>query len=187
MNKESKELYEETKRYFTKRVLAHQKLEQNTASLEDCVDAVYAIRESVNYLEQVRKDLEKLSGILQQVTCISLISRHKKSYKTDYCTATKKSSVSYGIPTKKKEPEKYVELMSSLGIPADVIRDELVRVHWPAFKEYCANLQEKGEQPPVGIDPSKGTAHFSLSIRRNRDILSDDINQGQENDRESPF
>lgn len=176
MNESSKELYSETKTFFTKRIMELKELE-NVNNLDDCIDAIYSIRETVAYLEALRKQLEAVSEEFQTVVCMSLLTRHKKSHSTEYCTGVKRSTLSYNIPTKKKEPEEYCALMEFLNIPPDVIRQELVRVHWPAFREYATGLISKGIEPP--IDPSKKTPHFGVTIRKKKDILAPEREEEQ--------
>ena len=187
MNKTSKELYKETLQFFNARILQLRELEKGANTLDECVDTVYAIRESVEYLEELRKKLNSLSEDLQTAICLSLATRFKKSHATEYCTGTRKQTLVHNIPTKKRQPEKYQEVMEHLGIPQEVIDRELVRIHWPSWKDFCQSLMEAGEPVPAGVDPSKATTIFSVTVRRKKDILDDSSTDKAKEEMENYF
>ena len=172
MNSQSKNLYSETQKYFNSRIPKMQELFESATTLDEITDTIYAIRDSVEYLENIRKELNKIKYQLEQMACVAILARNEKSCCTEYCCGTKRMSQDFSIPTKKKDPKRYNELMATLGIPQQVTDRELVRVHWPAFKEYCAELQERGENPPAGIDPKNGHPCYSVAIRKKKDILA---------------
>ncbi len=171
MNEKTKKYYLETREYFNKQTTQLQALEADTVSVEDCVDAIYAIREAEELIDDVKKTYSSLSRKLQEAVHLILLSRHKKSFSTDFCTGTRKSKVIYGLPTKRKEPKKFASLMAKLGIPEDLVDKEVIRPHWPGLVEYFQELNTQGLPQPEEVDTTKQSATLEITIRRKKGIL----------------
>lgn len=163
-----RELYHDSLAFFNKWTTKLNKLD--TLDLDECIDAGYAIRETCEYLNDIRKTLEGVSKQLQISICIKLLALHRKKKATEHCTVTTNNKATATPPKLAKDPEKYYALMNFLKIPSDVSERELVRIHYPAFEKLCTELVEKGKCPP-GIDAKDIKTSFGVSFRRKKGVL----------------
>jgi len=171
MNKETQEFYKNTRNYFHKAMVDLRELDESINSLNDMADAVYALREIDNYIEKLRKEMNKYSETYQTAACLMLISRHRKAFKTEYCSAKKETRISTGVPSKSTKPKEYQALLEYLGVPQKVIDDGLLAVHWPNFSTWITERQKKGEPRPPGL--GEQSPHFELGVRTRKSILEE--------------
>lgn len=171
MNKETKQLYEEVQKAFNRVQVLLPEVDKQAASLGELIDAIYAFRECVKYLEDLRKDLNAKSDEMQAAAHIWLMSQGRKSWATDHCSAKTKSHRTFSTPgVRYKNPEMYDQLMSDLGIPAEVVEKDLVRPHWPGLQNLVAEYDAAGKPLPSWFD-KEGTPKLEISVRKKKDVL----------------
>lgn len=164
-----KELYEDALSFFNKWTSKIEELE--TQNLEEGLDCGYAIRESVEYINSVRVSLEKLSGRIQFAIALALLRQSLKSWKTSHVTGTVNTRMAATPPKKSTNEEMYFKLMDYFKIPREVSEKELVRIHYPAFEEYCTELAMNGEPPPAGINHTDLKGFPRITFRKRKGVL----------------
>lgn len=152
--------------------------------LIELADCAYAMREIASFADEIRKRANKIGEHAQKVGCFiatqtSLISGNPADLKikTEYCTATADVKQIVSTPDKRKEPEAYRKVLQHYGFIEEALFDAtddknpLVVAYWPGVIERINADIAAGKPTPPGIDPSKMTAEYRLSIRANRGIL----------------
>jgi len=171
MNEQTKDVYKEAIEFFNGMQEKVRHLEESTRNVDDMIDAIYGIRETIQYIEDVRKSLNSLSEFFQQVAYLAIASNHRKSWATDYASGKLEAKPQPSIPSLKKNRDEYLDLCRFFGIPASIAELDVFRLHWPGIVEYCRILQEKGEDLPTNID--NDSAKLAISVRKKKGILDD--------------
>lgn len=157
-------------------------------SNEENVDIVYAMREAEKFVDDTRKDINKLKKLAEQVVCLKWASmphtsKTPKNIKTPYCTGTPEPKVCAHIPTVEKNPKEYGALMDYLAIDpmlrdiGPVISDlgkeetEVVKVNWPGFQSLINRLVANGCPLPDGIDPNETYTLYEVRCLKKLGVL----------------
>lgn len=191
MKPSAQNLYAESKKVHENiyRLMAELRSEIDKCnSMEELADYAYAVNGTHSFIEDLKKELWKFRELINKKTCdiwISFASKDPtsvdRSIRTDYVTATPDIGTAPNIPSAKNDPEAYKKLMDYLGIDISdwpvteseegVKLNEVVKIHWPAL---CALVSAKlaaGLPAPPGIDISKMSPVYKLSLRKRRDVL----------------
>ena len=144
--------------------------EFNLSNLAGKVDTVYGLQKTSEMLTDIRKQIDKLEKRLGLHTCMVMEFEQVHRLKTDHCSAGMKIEQFINLPHKReKDPEKFDRLMGQLGVPSDISEHEVVRFHWPAYKEWFSKRQADGEPLPIGVDPDDVYAEYSVQTRKVRE------------------
>jgi len=136
-------------------------------NLAERVDIVYGLQKTSEMLSELRKQIDKIVKKLGTQTCMQMELSGIDKVKTGYCTATTKLEYFANLPHKReKDPVKFDAIMVAIGIPAEVVKQEGVRFHWPGFKEYLTNQVAAGFPVPEGIKPDDMYTEYTLSTRK---------------------
>jgi len=139
--------------------------------LQEIADVVYATREAMRHLEEVRKDVRKANDVAQKLGCVRWTEQDDaEPIRTDNCIGSPKVRMTASVPSRRKDPEAFEELMRSLNIPEALWVSDSVRLHWPGFVEYLTELLADGKQLPKGIDPESKYPVFTLEVRKVKDM-----------------
>lgn len=109
-------------------------------TLQDKVDISYVLHACANELDEIRKDLNRKSQFIQQMCCILITTQGEGTVYGTFASAKRRGKTYYRIPASRKDgrEEEFDKLMQSMGIPAEVYENELVRPHGPGIAEYAA-------------------------------------------------
>ena len=222
MKKSAQNIYAESKKVHENiyRLMAQLRVEIDKCNnMVELCDYAYAINGTHGFIEDLKKELWKFRELLNKKVCdlwISFaqrdISSVDRSIRTDYVTATPDIGQAPNIPKPRDNPEAYKKLMDYLGIDisgwpvTETENDEggeggklneVVKIHWPGL---CALVTAKlaaGLPAPPGIDISKMSPVYKLTLRKRRDVLdpidevsNEDWNQNQNQlvkEPENPF
>ena len=168
MREIDKELYKDCMTLFNKWTTRMQELE--SSSITDSLNTGYTIRESVEYINEIKKSLEKFSSKIQAALCLTLLEQGTKSAKTEYTTGVVNVKMSATPPKLSSNPEEYTCLMKHLNIPEEVYSRELVRIHYPAFEKNCTDLAGEGRTPP-GISTKGMRGLPKINFRKKKGVL----------------
>lgn len=137
------------------------------SKLAERVDIVYGLQKTSEMLNEIRKQIDKVSKSLGTRVCMEMEVAGLRKLKTEHCTASVKVENFANLPHKReKDPEKFDTLMASLGVPSEVSQIEGVRFHWPGFKEYLTNQVAQGNPIPPGISPDDLYTEYTLATRK---------------------
>jgi len=164
-----KELYTECMTLFNKWTTRLAEFE--TLDVEDALDTGYAMRDSAEYLNEIKKTIEKFSAKLQAGLCLSFLQQGVKTWKTDYVTGTVNIRMVATPPKLATDPERYRALMEHFKIPEEVYERELVRIHYPSYEMYCTEVMKRGESAPAGVDPSDMRGLPKITFRKKKGIM----------------
>lgn len=171
------EVYKALKRVheevFSQRAAIHEAMRTET-DMKELADIAYATREAVKFVEEIRKDLNKINDVAQKLGTLAWtkLSPDGEPIRTDYCIGTPKVHQGASLPTKDKDFESYEKLMNYIGIPYELYGGEyeVVRPHWPGFIEWLSDRAEQGEPLPPGVDPERKYPIFKLSCRKVKEV-----------------
>lgn len=179
MHENAKQVYAQAKRCFeeTYALLVETKeYFERCNDMDELADVTYAMKQSEKFLKDLSSTLKKQRENLERIACLLWVKRNVADpIKTDYVTATPNLKTMASLPTKKGDPEGYAALLKWLGIREDVSEDDAVRPHWPGMVEYLTKLMEEGKPLPPGIDPGKTYPMYTLSHRKRKEILEDNV------------
>ena len=146
---------------------------------KELADIAYALRETRELAEDLRKRADALGRLAQSAACVLQVTVNgsAESIKTDYCTAVLKMKTVVSIPKKDRQPEEYAALMDWLNVPRELWQNpeskySAVEFHWPGLVDLISQRQAKGERLPPGIDPNKTYVEYSLTMRGKKDAAS---------------
>lgn len=192
MKKSAQNIYSESKKVHENiyRLMAQLRVEIDKCNnMVELCDYAYAINGTHGFIEDLKKELWNFRELLNKKVCDLWISFAQKdissvdrSIRTDYVTATPAIGTAPNIPKPRDNPEEYKKLMDYLGIdisgwPVTETEDEggklneVVKIHWPGL---CALVTAKlaaGSPAPPGIDISKMSPVYKLTLRKRRDVL----------------
>jgi hypothetical protein len=119
-----------------------------TLSSGECATAGYTLKNVAEQLDILRKKVMHVSETLQTYAVIAMARENIGIIRTEEFSATCHNKVYYKCPsTRKSNPQWFDQVLIGLGIPKAVAEKELVRLHGPAFAEYCA----VADPLPLGI------------------------------------
>jgi hypothetical protein len=167
MNSEAKALYLEVKKLHERVTpLVNSMIVDTIESGEayQCMDTVYALREAVTLLDDLKRSMNKASKL---VTNIAVRLAPDKNIRSSYCTAVCKAKAWPKYPSKRAVNEALHDtIFSDLGIPPYVGEMDIVRLHGPGFSEYCTKLLALGKPLPGNISLKQTTLEPVLHIRK---------------------
>lgn len=146
---------------------------QSENKLTELVDIAYAMRECEKLLEDFRKTCKRIQEISGQIACVLAVKEQRvENVKTEYATGTPEVKFAAQLPSKSKNPEQYAKLMTGLGVPNNLWKgdNDVVRPHWPGFRDYLSVLCTLGEPLPDGIDLDKTYPNYQLRLRSRKSI-----------------
>jgi len=140
-------------------------------ALEDMVNVIYVLRELSRLFNDIRKETDGVLHIFENVCCAMYVMLYQNSpeksnpIRASLATGTPRLTVGVTLPKERSDPEKYYELMKYFGIPAEALKNKLIKSHWPGICEYVSQLAEEGKPLPPGINPDKTYPMYSIAIR----------------------
>lgn len=149
---------------------------EHYTALGNLADTAFMCRESENIIELFTKELHKLSSIAQENASVCMEALGQDIIRTDFCSASPNPRIWYKIPySREKGPQWFDQVMKSIGVSELAFTKELVRLHPPAFVDYCGELVGNGGVPPEGIDPKNMTGvELKLRITKKRSSKVDE-------------
>lgn len=147
-------------------------------SAEEGADIVYALDQTIKKMEDLTKHYKRALTMANEITAAVYVQENINNVtsdglqpiRTDYCTASLKTKTAVGIPSKKKQPEKYAALMEALGVP-EKLRGALVP-HYMGMMELYTDGLEKGVDHLNGWEPEKEYIVFTFTTRKKQGILT---------------
>jgi hypothetical protein len=173
MKSEVKDLFIRIKKHYQSLIMELESIKVSLKSdtISDLVDTVYALREAHKYSDDARKEIERIRFLAAKFACLYCFEHAHDKINTNWCTGTPKETLTFNYPAKRyKDAERYDTLMKALGIPEEVYTQELVRIHWPNFQEYCQKLLAVGKNPPCGIKIDDSNETYDFTIKKKREI-----------------
>ena len=142
--------------------------------LGEIADVVYATKEALRFLDEVKKDIRKVNDIGQRFACVRWTEAgDAEPIRTESCIGSPKVKMTATVPSRKKDPEAFEALMKALNIPEELWVSDSLRIHWPGFVLYLSEMLSEGKQLPAGIDPNSKYPVFTLEVRKVKDL--DDV------------
>lgn len=148
---------------------------------QDIVDILFLFKKSVELTEDIRKEVNAVSDIMEKVACMLWVQQNANDPESaepirgKLATGTPDTSVIVSLPRKEREPEAYRALMEHLKVPMEHEASGVLKIHWPSFMEWVTTLQEQGKPLPPGIDPSKTMNKYTVRSTARRSVSIDDV------------
>lgn len=153
----------------------------------DQADAAYALRQTAEFADEIRKKCEELQKLAEKLTCVLAVAEHDPGpVRTAHCTASLDIKTIVTIPRQSTHPKEFAALMEFLGVkrhlwdvpqpePNDdgedvTKRHAVVKPHWPGLVDHLNELQAQGLPLPPGIDPNKTYPEYRLTIRKKKGV-----------------
>lgn len=152
------------------------RLREETArcqNLERLADRCLATRQALNYLNDMRKELNLLDELAEKLACLIWVQLEVgETIKTEYTTAIPQVKMMAAVPKRRTDPEGYAKFMDFLGVPAALYagEEEAMRVHWPGMVAYLSEQLAQGKPLPPGVDPASAYPVYSLTCRRRKEV-----------------
>jgi len=140
------------------------------------VNFLYVFRETSRLADDIRKELDGSSGIVEKVCCALYVGMcnagqiRSDPIRTGMATGTPTVKMGARIPTRRDEPEEFVALMKYLGVEETAIATDVVRPHWPGIVASLTQLASEGKPLPPGIDTSATYPVYTVSVKSWRSI-----------------
>ena len=139
--------------------------------MEEFADAAYALHQSLQLLKDTSVTLNRHCEMYQRMAGLIWITIDSpEPIRTDYVTASPRVKYVASPPSRKKNPEKYLELMNWLKIPQEAFipkhEDEspAIELHWVGFCDLLSNLAAEGKPLPAGVDVDKVYPQYKLTL-----------------------
>lgn len=172
MTNDDKAVYGESLRahMYVYRKLAEIRVAARRAQdMKAATDSIYALKEASKLVDDLRKEINKLSDELQTMVCSLWVAHGIKSpIRTDYCTGS--PDVKQVPKTPKSGTPEYEAFCKHYGVPADAPFSP----HWTKLMETFSAAMEKGEPVPPGVDPSDVWTVFKVKTLKRRPIMDKD-------------
>lgn len=142
-------------------------VKKSKLDIKELADVAYRFNEIGKVCKDLQVEADKLSNLAQKLVCLVWMKEDMPSTKieTEDFTAEPDLKMSANIPSRTKDPEAYDALLQWLGVPAELCETELMRIHWPNFKELLTERQKQGKPLPPGVSPEKTHAHYHLKFK----------------------
>lgn len=164
-------------------------------ALGDAVDHLYAVKETLKALEHLRRHLVSIEQHFERlitVVYISMGTQAPEKVVTDFVSAEVVSELGTKVPQPSNPV--YRSFLVWLGIPAEVINHEVVKVHFPGWCSYYTSLVAQGKDVPEEILSSLTTYDTSYVKTRKRksmkgtiDVLGQSSISSESESAELPF
>lgn len=156
--------------------------------LNELVNRIYITRECSRYLDDLRKEMDGISTLMQQLCCAKYTldnanaPHEADSIRASFATGTPKTRMQGKVPKLRTDPKRYFALMRYFGIPEEVAEKEILRIYWPSFCEYISELAEQGKPLPDGIGADMTYPVYSVNIyvRRPLDEVIDELDENED-------
>ena len=152
-------------------VLVNRKIETEHSQAER-VDSAYHLKRMADTFEHLSKLSKKAYERLAYRICFGHYCRMAHELDPPKSVSGKEAiavpSVEWGprLPNKETQPDDYMALMDSLGVPAHVVWEDAVRPHWVTVKERVTTSLQDGKERVPGVDYTELTPHYKLTIRK---------------------
>jgi CHASE3 domain sensor protein len=146
--------------------LSETREEATKLSSEELTDIGYLLKKQSEYLDDLRKETDKLRALVEKIACLRSVAEEKDKFRGRIATGTPQVQKSANIPHPKKDPDNFLKLCAFLGIPEEAVMNDLIRVHWPGMKEFITKRLEEGKPIPPGLSTEDLHTHYSLRYRK---------------------
>lgn len=142
----------------------------------ELADGAYALRECAALLDDATARLRSTGKLAEKMAGLVASASSVETIRTPYVTATPKPHVRASVPSRKKDPERWRELMLAVGVPEHLLapQDEdgtaAIDVHWPGFMALLSKRLAEGKPLPKGIDPTKTVTEYSLILHKKKGV-----------------
>ncbi len=142
----------------------------------ELADGAYALRECSALMEDATTRLRATGKLAEKMAGLVASASMVETIRTPYVTATPKPHIRASVPSRKKDPEKWRELMLAVGMPAHLLgpQDEdgspAIDVYWPGFMALLSKNQAEGKPLPKGIDPTRTVTEYSLILHKKKGV-----------------
>lgn len=139
--------------------------------LDDMVNFIHVTREISRLTNDLRKEADGIGHIFENVACAIYVSLNETGpIRASLATGTPDLKIGVKVPNRKKEPERFQELMDFFGVSADSFEARVIKPYWPGICERISILAEEGKPLPPGLNPEDTYPTYSMRIRTTRDI-----------------
>lgn len=170
---EAKQLFESVKTNHANCYVVAKRIEDLLPKLaedmNETVDTAYALKECFDLAEDTLKTLRAIKGLIDRLACTMMVRDNiVAGYETEYCLCTAKCKVSISIPSRSKNPEKFLEIMRSVGVPENLLGDdetpECCRLHYPGIVEKVSKMLAAGEPLPLAFQEIPQYTEYKVRI-----------------------
>lgn len=140
-------------------------------TLVDMVNFLYVFRETSRLADDIRKELDGSSGLMEKVCCAMYIARcsndqmRPEPIRTGMATGTPSVKMGARLPSRRDEPENFAALMKYLGVDDSAIATDVVRPHWPGIVASLTQLAAEGKPLPPGVDTNATYPVYTVSLK----------------------
>jgi len=141
-----------------------------TAMPETLADMAICLREISRLADDVRKESNSLREQMERIACARWVQAHLNDpgnadpIRGELAIGTPDVKQMVSLP--RRDTPEYQQLMGYLGVPAQLLKADLVRPHWPGFTDYVTKLAEEGKPLPPGIPKGKVYSVYRLALRK---------------------
>lgn len=151
--------------------------------LGNMTDAIYALRESFNLADNIRKAINKQFKEMQQAACAAYMSAdiHQQSLLNEagravgeYATGKPSTKTAVSILKREKNPSLYDRFCREcLGVTNDeLIHSGAVEVHYVYFSDWVTNQIAEGKCLPEVLSEMKQYNELGFDVVKKKPILS---------------
>jgi len=133
---------------------------------EELTDIGFICKELYGQIDDLRKRIKEVQELAEKLACLKGATERLNSFHGTLATGTPCVEMSANLPHPKKSPEEYLALCAYLGIPDQMIQNDLFRLHWPGFREFFTKEMAAGKPLPPGINLEKVYSHHKLRYRK---------------------
>lgn len=168
MNDLDKSIHSEAMRLHNHVYLKLQELKEQHfkhLDLKAFVDSIYALKEADRVLEDIGKEVRRLTGLLEKMTCVAWTQKGDyEPIRTGLCTGSPDSKPT--VKTPKAGTPEYAEFCKHFGIdPASPFRP-----HWPSMLAKISEDMAAGKPIPPGCDPNEIITQYVVTIRNKKGV-----------------
>lgn len=145
-------------------------------TMKDMVNAMYVLRETGKFGDDIRAECERLTHLLEKACCALFVTASTAGdidggpIRTGLTTGTPKIRMAAALPSQRDNPEAYDALMNFYGIPKHTVELDVIRLYWPKFVDHMTRLAEEGKPTPPGIDVNRTYPVYSVGLRSRHHI-----------------
>jgi hypothetical protein len=137
----------------------------------DMVNFIYVMREIARLADDLRKEANGIGQMFENVACALYVKQNQNSpdkadpIRAALATGTPKLTLGAKLPHEKRDPEKYIALMTHFGIGPEALEKRVVKAYWPGICEQISQLAEQGKPLPPGINPDDTYPTYKVTIK----------------------
>lgn len=141
-------------------------------NLADLADLCLVIKQAQDLVKELQTQLNKCLELSSQLICAQWTQQEmSEPIRTPYTTCIPHIKMMVKFPNKKHQPEEYKKFCEHFGVSEELINSGAMQPHWPSMIEYITGLMEQGFPPPPGCDPTSLYPVYSVTSRKNQEIL----------------